>query len=500
MKAGLGQLRLLLSPSLPGTSQRVDALLLGTGVTGLLTVVLVDVDDLVRLDETDALLVAVDGVPRTHPSRRAAAAAAYLRARLASREQVADVRAVTILHRASPGMVDRLRAAAANSHGSREVSLLGTHHLDEDRFALIDHFRCTDLSAPTDEQVQQFLEAAPTPARPVVEQLPGMVREAGDLVLLGPQQDAYLSVTRAAARASNHVFAVTGGPGTGKTALAVRLVADVPRRVAGQQARYMTSSAPAFERLQRAGRPAAVENRFALLDGSAAPLGDRRELRVVDDAHRIERRTGVLARVLDGDGTRVFCFDDRQASEAGRGVTVAELAAAAGRRGRSFTHVDLTAQFRCAGSARYLIWVDDVLFGEDTRGWTGDQHYLGLAETEVVLRNWLNGHATNGHTAELVTARPGGASAWCGHELDYAAVLIGPDLFRRRGRWVTGPARSRDATAESSVPEDHLRAVLLTYRMLMTRASRGVLLHSSDPETHDFLKGLLPFRAMRGSE
>ncbi|MFD9872691.1 DNA/RNA helicase domain-containing protein [[Kitasatospora] papulosa] len=73
-----------------------------------------------------------------------------------------------------------------------------------------------------------------------------------------------------------------------------------------------------------------------------------------------------------------------------------------GRRiplGRTHHHLELTGSFRCAGSAAYTHWVDDLLYGTPSP-WTGHDGYdLGTAADPFVLQEWIEQATADGHTA-----------------------------------------------------------------------------------------------------
>ena len=81
-----------------------------------------------------------------------------------------------------------------------------------------------------------------------------------------------------------------------------------------------------------------------------------------------------------------------------------------------------------------------------------------------------------------------------GFEYDYAGVILGDDLVRRAGRWVSVRSANKDPdfrnqSRVSDVEFDRL--IRNVYKVLLTRGLRGVLILSTDAETQRFLKTLV---------
>ncbi len=72
-------------------------------------------------------------------------------------------------------------------------------------------------------------------------------------------------------------------------------------------------------------------------------------------------------------------------------------------------------------------------------------------------------------------------------------MIIGPDLLARGGRLVTERegCKDKDLTRSSVTPEQFDRLIRNTYKVLLTRGLAGVVLYAADPETQEFLSGLV---------
>ncbi|MEV5544398.1 DNA/RNA helicase domain-containing protein [Saccharopolyspora shandongensis] len=408
MRADLGDLHLFLEYALPGSGERVDALLLGVR-DGRLVAVVIELKQWSVCTWASATRAEVAGQEYTHPCRQAAGYVRYLQTWLA--EPDIDVRAVAFLHAAPSEVIDRLRDVVAGSPGSGDVSLVGRDDLP--RLEGVDAarlFRGEHLHVPDDDEVKRFVHARHSPSQSVFDRLSLVLTGKPEFMLVGRQQDAHLHVyntVKDALPSSRHVIAVTGGPGTGKTVIAVRLLADLPsgRRGDGTPVtpRYLTPSGTLRQQLERAAEAAPeTKGLFKQLDNF---LGNRvagGEVLLVDEAQRMKQDRGQLQTLLARAHVAVIFLDQRQIIRPKEGLTVTEVQTEADRLGAKFTHIDLISQFRCAGSQSYQRWLERLLFGHDTaQPWSGTDYDLGVASDPEDLDTWIDEHTSAGRIARV---------------------------------------------------------------------------------------------------
>lgn len=100
----------------------------------------------------------------------------------------------------------------------------------------------------------------------------------------------------------------------------------------------------------------------------------------------------------------VFLLDEHQVVRPEEIGTVAAIRQAAARNRANVIQVDLNGQFRCAGSAEYIAWVDALLCldGGRPRPWPPEDPFdLTVVDTPQALQSWVKAHAEAGHTARL---------------------------------------------------------------------------------------------------
>jgi DUF2075 family protein len=239
----------------------------------------------------------------------------------------------------------------------------------------------------------------------------------------------------------------------------------------------------------------------------------------------------------------VFLLDEHQVVRPDEIGTVEAIRQAAERNGADVIQIDLNGQFRCAGSAEYVTWVDDLLCfdGAEPRPWPpGDPFELILVDSPDALQSWVRAHEQSGHTARISAGfcwkwsdpRPDGtlfddvqigswtmpwnakegkkavdvpvAALWAsdprgidqigciytaqGFEYDYGGVILGPDLVWRKDHWEARQAQSCDPVVRKA--ENFADLAKHTYKVLLTRGLLGCAIFSVDDETRKFLTSL----------
>ncbi|MFG2905451.1 DNA/RNA helicase domain-containing protein [Kitasatospora sp. NPDC048286] len=578
VRAGLGGLDLLLELSLPGTGERVDAAVVGQDADGALTVVVVELKQWTWARPAPGhpgmLEVGRRIVP--HPARQTGGYVHYLRDWVDGGNGV-RAKGTVVLHNAPADLIGPLREMVAPDAPSAEFPLLGRDDLAAGVPAgeLAERLGCAGLTPAQEDAVDRLLASEHRPSERVLERLAANIEGHSRFRLIGEQDRARRAILDAVHEAAvddtgaagdgrpGGMVVVTGGPGTGKTAIAARLMGELcgmPRR----NPRLLTPSGTLTRQLRRLLREESRGLVATFKDRTPSGL-DKRSVVLLDEAHRAttypnQRGAGfpiVLRNLLDRVGVLVLFLDERQIVRPTEGLTLDELARHARESGAAFRHVDLETQFRCNGSQAYHRWVD-LLFSPTgaAQPWSGGSYDLALAADPDELASWVDGHTARGRNARItagfcwpwnagnvpplepevairwhgpdrderswarpwnlradqpvpgfpdVPARPYWATDRGGHDqvgciytaqgLEYAfgAVILGGDLVRREGRWTARPEASHDARQLRTLPPArYLPYALNTYRVLVTRATHGTRLYSTDPETQAYLASLLP--------
>jgi len=164
------------------------------------------------------------------------------------------------------------------------------------------------------------------------------------------------------------VVIIKGGPGTGKSVIALRLLADL--NAMHYNAQYATGSKSFTETLRKiVGFRAAAQFKYFLSYADAEP--NAVDVLIMDEAHRIREKTVMRGRMPSGKKqieelikaakVCVFLIDDDQVvrpNEIGSSEYIREYAE---KFGCDTDEFELEAQFRCNGSDAFINWVNNTL-------------------------------------------------------------------------------------------------------------------------------------------
>jgi hypothetical protein len=247
------------------------------------------------------------------------------------------------------------------------------------------------------------------------------VRDREQFVLLDEQRVAYELVLNAVRRGrrSNHkeVVVVTGGPGTGKSVIALSLLGELYRK--GITALHATGSSSFTTTMRKVAgaRKREVQELFKYFNSFMTAVPNDLDVLICDEAHRIREtsanrytsaanRTGrpQIEELIDAARVPVFLLDEHQVVRPGEMGTVEEIKAAAAAKGLQCRVVPLDSQFRCGGSDAYLRWVVRLL-GLDSGGpveWEPDgKMQLGVVDSPQELETFLEGRRAEGYGARM---------------------------------------------------------------------------------------------------
>ncbi|WP_233198591.1 MULTISPECIES: DUF2075 domain-containing protein [Luteimonas] len=212
------------------------------------------------------------------------------------------------------------------------------------------------------------------PSKMLADSVAKMLKGNQEFVLVDDQKVVYETCLAKAAQASDarkQVVIVKGGPGTGKSVVAINLLVELTKR--GQLTKYVSKNAAprAVYKQKLAGHLRQVEigNLFAGSGGFHDGQPNVFDTLVVDEAHRLNEKSGLygnlgqnqIMELVRSARCTVFFADDDQVvtlSDIGR---IAELERWAQAAGAEVTHMELASQFRCAGSDGYIAWLDNFL-------------------------------------------------------------------------------------------------------------------------------------------
>lgn len=238
-------------------------------------------------------------------------------------------------------------------------------------------FICSHITTGDDGQVLYHIESGRLrPSKSLQDALSGMLDGNQEFVMIDDQKVVFetaMHLAREAQRTGErHVLVVRGGPGTGKSVVAVNLLVRLTAEEMVVQ--YVSkNSAPRnvyAKKLQGGGRTKAyISNLFrgpgTFHEHTGAPF----DVVVVDEAHRLTQKSGLfnnlgenqIKELIAASRFCVFFIDETQRVTINDIGSVSDIRAFAQQAGAYLHEADLFSQFRCNGSDGYLSWLDDTL-------------------------------------------------------------------------------------------------------------------------------------------
>ncbi|MBG0821153.1 DUF2075 domain-containing protein [Planomonospora sp. ID91781] len=407
--AGLGKVEMLIEYKLPLTSKRADVVLAGVHPrTGEDSYVVVELKQWSRAEPSDQgeHLVLVDGMPGRdllNPAEQVRRYCEYMSDFLSVlKDRPQSIHGVAYLHNAMDLDVDGLHDQVRDAH-----SRLFTKQRRGD---FHDYLRERLADKPGAEAADRLLGSPVAPSKQLMAYAADEIREREQFTLLDEQQIAYELVMRAVDKARRadfkQVVIVTGGPGSGKSVIALSLLGELYRR--GRTALHATGSQSFTQTMRRyPGRGSTrIKNLFMYFNSFIDAEQNSLDVLICDEAHRIRetstnrftpaaKRTGrtQLDELMAAARVPVFLLDEHQVVRPGELGTVHAIEQYARSRGYRVNRISLDEQFRCGGSRKYEQWVLRLL-GLEEGGpvpWDGDDDFeVRLAhspeELEAALR------------------------------------------------------------------------------------------------------------------
>lgn len=324
-----------------------------------------------------------------------------------------------------------------------------------------------------------------TPSKSLQDSLMAMLRGNQEFTLIDDQKVVFERSLEIAKNDTfkKQVYIIHGGPGTGKTVLAINMLVAILNL--DQNVMYVTkNSAPreVYRKKLTQGkyRKAYIDNLFKGSGSFTTSQNNDFDCLIVDEAHRLNEKSGMfqnmgenqIKEIINAAKTSIFFVDDYQM------VTTKDIGSSQEiKKWCQFYDADiyedtLISQFRCNGSDSYLSWIDNVL--EINMEATDDFDYdydIRICDTPQEVRelifeknkntnkarmvagycwNWIKEgkNNTNYHDITIgdfeMSWNLGSSSTWAidpdsineigcihtcqGLEFDYVGVIIGDDL------------------------------------------------------------------------
>ena len=330
------------------------------------------------------------------------------------------------------------------------------------------------------------------PSKSLTDHLGSLLKGNKEFVMIDEQKlvfEAAIHLSTSATTANRKVLIVRGGPGTGKSVVAVNLLVELSSR--GKLVQYVTRNAAprAVYRSKLAGtiKRTRIDNLFKNSGFYQTCKAGELDVLVVDEAHRLTEKSGLymnegenqIKEVIEVSKLTVFFLDEDQRVTINDIGTGDEIVRWADHFNAEVSELELPSQFRCNGESGYISFLDQLLQIRPT----ANTNLEGINYDFQVMRNpselkdaifhkndqglrsrlvagycwnWVSKNKPNLH--DICFGEYGFAMPWnlsvdgslwlltegsenqvgCIHtcqglELDYVGVIIGADFRVRRG-------------------------------------------------------------------
>lgn len=341
------------------------------------------------------------------------------------------------------------------------------------------------------------------PSKSLQDCIAGMVKQNNEFILLDNQKVVYETAMEMAKKSQidgkKRCLIVKGGPGTGKTVLAINLLSDLTNKPYEMVCHYVTkNTAPraVFKaKLKGKEKLSSIDNMFKGSGIYTEAKTNDVDVILADEAHRLNAKSGMFKNLGENQIKEIICaakfsvffIDETQRIDIYDIGSVAEIEKYLdeyGVCGEERKILELESQFRCNGSDGYLAWVDDVLEIRNTANSDGfDIEYdIQILDNPNEVKNrifelnklnnkarllagycwkWIKEGKNNTDIHDIVIPEYnfemswnlGNSSTWAidpesvnevgcihtsqGLEFDYVGVIIGKDLRYENGKIVT---------------------------------------------------------------
>lgn len=374
--------------------------------------------------------------------------------------------------------------------------------------------------------------------------------------MIDEQQVAYATIKKLVEdtidSSKKHTVIVQGGPGTGKSVIAINLLSNLINK--GYNVEYVSkNSAPrsvfVTELVRNEYKKRYVENLFK---GSGSFVNAKCNLfdcLLVDEAHRLNAKSGIyqnlgenqIKEIINASKISVFFIDEDQIVTSKDIGSISEILKWAKELGSEVHYgedLKLSSQFRCGGSDGYLAFLDNLLgiretanidlldIDYDVRAFDDPNEMRdALRELNKINNkarmlagycyNWISKkdlslfdiELENGFKAQWNFSN---TSTWAideesfeqvgcihtsqGLEFDYCGVIIGKDLVYRNGQIMTdrkARARTDQSLRGNRDPKLADKIIRNTYKTLLSRGQKGCFIYCEDKSLGEYIKKVL---------
>lgn len=355
----------------------------------------------------------------------------------------------------------------------------------------------SNIKSSDNSTLELINEGKLRPSKSLQESLLKMIQGNKEFVMIDEQKVIYEEILYLANKFQKtnkkQVLVVEGGPGTGKSVLAIQALVALINQ--DKMCHYVTKNLAPREvyasKLKGHMKRNSIDNLFKSSGIYHSLNANELDVVLVDEAHRLNEKSGIFSNLgenqtkelINAAKLAVFFIDERQRVHIKDAGSIADVEYYADYYDADFKKMKLKSQFRCNGSDGYLAFIDDLLQIRDTANYDGfdidyemlvidnpndlydiilekninnkarilagycwdwdssnrnnPDHYDIIIEEYAFKKSWNLGNTKTYILDEKSIEQVGCIHTSQGLELDYVGVIIGNDLRFENGKIIT---------------------------------------------------------------
>lgn len=392
------------------------------------------------------------------------------------------------------------------------------------------------------------------PSKALQDTLNSLLKGNEEFILVDEQKEVFSQINKIVKDSkktnTKATIIVQGGPGTGKSVLAINFLVkfkDLTRAYVSKN--RAPRNVFSHQLILGDNKKGYIKSLF-LGTGGFSNIGKNKfDVLIVDEAHRINRtnvykqskESNQLEEIINSSLVNIFFIDEDQRVTTTDYATIdliKEKAALYNSNVYSGDNFLLTSQFRCNGSDAYIAFIDDLLGIRETANKVLNLNYdirvyddLNKLRSDLEKRNnannksrilagycynWITQKDNNPNIFDIVIGdfkakwnffdtptwaidKDSFEQVGCIHtsqglEFEYVGLIIGKDMNYKNGKVVTDMnSRAKTDTSLKGLKGigDHATADRLiknTYKTLMTRGQKGCYIYCEDKALSEYIK------------
>lgn len=556
--SGIDQnIKVAIEYQIPLTSKRVDFIITGYDENNKENVVIVELKQWETCNATsrdDVVTTYVGGALRavSHPCYQAYSYAKAIESfNETVREKDIELHPCAFCHNYKEEYADQIRHPKYN-----DAIQLAPLFLKRDQLALRDFVK-KHIKKPDNGEILYTIENGKIkPSIALQDAIASLLKGNKVFNMIDEQQVAFATIKKLVETTidsdKKHTVIVQGGPGTGKSVIAINLLSLLINQ--GYNVQYVTKNAAprsvfVTELVNKDFKKRYVENLFK---GSGSYVDCKYNLfdcLLVDEAHRLNEKSGLfqnkgenqIKEIIKAAKISVFFIDEDQVvttKDIGSINEIVKWAKELGSEIHLGTDLVLSSQFRCGGSDGYLAFLDnllgiretanidmldidyDVRVFDDPNKMRDELRIINTKNNKARMLagycyNWISKTNPNVFDIELENGFKAqwnfsNTSTWAidedsfeqvgcihtsqGLEFDYCGVIIGKDLLFKNNKVYTD-SKQRAKTDQSLRGNNDIiladKIIRNTYKTLLSRGQKGCFIYCEDKALSDYIKSVI---------